>query len=90
MLQKRYSLKHGIHLQITGVPGRDLILIHAANNALHELKGCIAPVMSLLKIPGCGGASKQALAKIYALIAPAAGKETLSLSIREDAAARGN
>lgn len=84
LLQKRYSLRHGIHLQITGVPGRDLILIHAANNALQELKGCIAPVTSLLKIPGSGGSSKKALAKIYALIGPAAGKETLSLSIRAD------
>jgi hypothetical protein len=29
---------------LTGVPGRSLILIHPANNAVKELRGCIAPV----------------------------------------------
>lgn len=43
-LQKRYSPKFGIVLQVMNVPGRADILIHPANDALRELKGCIAPV----------------------------------------------
>lgn len=44
-LEKRYSLKFKWHLHLMNVPNRSLILIHPANNALAELKGCIAPVM---------------------------------------------
>src|ERR1700749_1092871 len=54
LLEKRWSQKHGNHLLVTCVKDRALILIHAANDALHELKGCIAPVSSLLSIPGHG------------------------------------
>ena len=46
-LEKRFSLKFGAHLQVMNVPGRELILIHPANVALEELKGCIAPVLVL-------------------------------------------
>lgn len=46
-LAKRNSAKFGNHIQILGVPDRDLVLIHPANNALEELKGCIAPVTTL-------------------------------------------
>ena len=41
---KRWSLKFGRHLQVMNVSGREYILIHPANEALRELKGCIAPV----------------------------------------------
>jgi hypothetical protein len=34
-------------LQILNVPGREYILIHPADEALRELKGCIAPVRLL-------------------------------------------
>lgn len=44
---KRTSDHFGAHMLITNVPKRDLILIHPANNALKELKGCIAPVTEL-------------------------------------------
>ena len=84
VVEKRYSPHLGRHLLVTGVPGRDLILVHAANDALHELKGCIAPVTSLLQIPGGGLQSKLALCKIYALIFPVLGKETVILSIKKD------
>lgn len=47
VLKERYSQKHGRHLEVTGVKGRSFILIHPANNALAELKGCIAPVTQL-------------------------------------------
>jgi hypothetical protein len=45
-LTKRWSPKFSRHLQVMNVSGRKLILIHPANEALHELKGCIAPVFS--------------------------------------------
>jgi hypothetical protein len=46
-LAKRYSVKFGWHLQLKNVVNRSLILIHPANDALKELKGCIAPVSCL-------------------------------------------
>ena len=65
-LMKRYSDHLGLHLQVMDVPERDLILIHAANNAIKELKGCIAPV-SILTGEGTGNDSKIALKKIVAI-----------------------
>lgn len=62
-LKKRYSLKFKHHLLVQGVTERALILIHPANNALIELKGCIAPV-SLLTGEGKGSQSRIALEKI--------------------------
>ena len=59
-LQKRYSPKFGVHLQVMNVPGRADILIHPANNALRELRGCIAPV-SVVTGEGQGERSKAAL-----------------------------
>src|SRR5258706_11888455 len=52
-LKKRFSFKFGWHLWVMNVPGRELILIHPANDAMKELKGCIAPV-SILTGPGRG------------------------------------
>ena len=49
----RFSERHRYHLRVTDVPGRSLILVHKANDALKELKGCIAPVAQLLS-PGRG------------------------------------
>ena len=51
ILKARRSRKFGWHLEVTGVAGRSLILVHPANNALLELNGCIAPVT---KISGAG------------------------------------
>ena len=39
--------KHGECLRLEGVKGRSGILIHVANDAQKELRGCIAPVFSL-------------------------------------------
>ena len=39
--------KFGECLQINGVKGRSGILVHVANDAQKELRGCIAPVFSL-------------------------------------------
>lgn len=68
-LKKRYSRKHGHHLQLIDVPGRALILLHPANDALKELKGCIAPV-SLLTGEGKGNSSRLALKKVLDKVCP--------------------
>ena len=44
-LSKYCSRKFGNVFQLIDVFDRDYILIHPANNALEELKGCIAPVV---------------------------------------------
>lgn len=52
-LAARYSEQFHDHLILKNVPNRSLILIHPANNAIKELRGCIAPV-SVLTGPGVG------------------------------------
>jgi len=66
-LQKRRYPKHGEQIGIPNVLGREAILIHAANNALKELQGCIAPVTALTG-EGIGDYSGKALAKLKALV----------------------
>ncbi len=68
-LRKRYSDHLGWHLQVMKVENRDMILIHPANDAQRELKGCIAPV-SVLVGEGEGLRSRIALDKIKALVYP--------------------
>ncbi len=66
-LEKRRYAKHGEQIGIPHVLGREAILIHAANNALRELQGCIAPVTTLTG-EGRGDYSGKALAKLKALV----------------------
>lgn len=66
-LLMRYSEQFHEHFLVDGVANRTLILIHPANDALKELKGCIAPVMSLAG-PGKGYQSRVALQKIKDLL----------------------
>ena len=66
-LEKRWSPKFLRHLQVMDVKDRDYILIHPANDAMHELRGCIAPV-SFLTGPGKGTGSRVALKKLTALV----------------------
>ncbi len=66
-LEKRWSPAFLRHLQVMDVKDRDYILIHPANDALHELKGCIAPV-SFLTGPGTGTGSRAAFKKLTALV----------------------
>jgi len=66
-LQMRRYPKHGEQIGIPIVLGREAILIHAANNALEELQGCIAPVTTLTG-EGTGDYSGKALAKLKALV----------------------
>lgn len=69
-LVKRWSLKFGRHLQILHVSGRELILMHPANEALRELKGCIAPVC-LITGAGRGIRSRKALKTLMGLVGSA-------------------
>lgn len=83
-LVKRYSPKYGEHLLVENVKGRNLILIHAANDALKELKGCIAPV-PILKAEGKGLRSRIALDKLQQLAFRAISRnETVFLTIKSN------
>lgn len=68
-LIKRYSPHFNWHLEVTDVPARELILIHPANDAITELKGCIAPV-SVLTGPGKGNYSRLAFDKVTSNLFP--------------------
>jgi hypothetical protein len=82
-LVKRYSLKLHWHLELMDVPGRQFILIHPANNALVELKGCIAPV-SILTGPGRGLQSRDAFNILNALVfAALAAGDPIFLTIKK-------
>lgn len=82
ILQKRFSLKFKWHLHLRNVPGRDLILIHPANDAATELLGCIAPVTHHTGI-GRGSSSRKALEKLKALVYAALDRnEEVKISIQ--------
>ena len=66
----RYSEHFKWHIRVMNVKNRDLILIHPANDAKKELKGCIAPV-SILKSAGKGLVSKIAFEKLKSIVFPA-------------------
>jgi hypothetical protein len=57
------------HLVVQQVPNRQWILIHPANNALVQLRGCIAPVTQLVS-PGVGSFSREAVKKLQSLVFP--------------------
>lgn len=59
ILRPRWSPRFAWHMQVVGVPLRSLILLHPANNAAKELKGCIAPVTTLTG-QGTGTGSRKA------------------------------
>ncbi|MBS1566393.1 MAG: hypothetical protein JST39_18565 [Bacteroidetes bacterium] len=81
-LLKRYSPHFKWHLQVADVPGRQDILIHPANNALKELRGCIAPVF-ILHGAGRGLLSRMALAELKTLAFDAIDRnETVFLTIK--------
>lgn len=66
-LKKRVTQKRGQHILVVNVKGRDGILIHPANDAKKELRGCIAPVTILIG-PGKGSQSRLANEKLKALV----------------------
>lgn len=82
ILQKRFSPKFQWHLHLRNVPGRDLILIHTANDAKKELLGCIAPVTLHTGI-GKGSSSRKALDKLKAIVyKPLAYDEEIKIRIQ--------
>lgn len=66
-LRKRWSPRFLRHLQVMSVVRRDHILIHPANDALRELKGCIAPVSSITGA-GKGNRSRTAMQSLTSLV----------------------
>ena len=73
-LEKYFSEHLGNHLHLKAVAGRSMIMIHSANDAEKELRGCIAPV-SILTAEGKGLQSRVALKKILDLVYPAIEKK---------------
>ncbi|HNV30271.1 MAG: hypothetical protein KF856_16060 [Cyclobacteriaceae bacterium] len=81
-LRKRFIKKFGLHLLVVDVPDRSWILIHPANDAKTQLKGCIAPVTQLIG-PGKGNESRLANEKLKALVLEALKqKETVFITIK--------
>ncbi len=72
-LQKRFVEKFQWHLWVQKVPNRQWILVHPANNAKTQLRGCIAPVTKL-ESPGIGSFSREAVKKLNDLVFPALDK----------------
>ncbi|MCB4800033.1 DUF5675 family protein [Neotamlana laminarinivorans] len=66
LLLPRYSTRFKHHLLVSEVKDRRLILIHAANDAQRDLRGCIAPVTVLSGI-GKGYDSRPLLNRFVAL-----------------------
>jgi hypothetical protein len=66
-IRKRYSAKFKWHLEVMDVHNRNYILFHPANYALTELRGCIAPVLTLSGA-GMGLHSNLAFQKLKALV----------------------
>ncbi|WP_282123365.1 DUF5675 family protein [Algibacter mikhailovii] len=82
VFEPRFSDKFGHHLIVKGVPNRSLILIHVANDAQKELKGCLAPVTQLTGI-GRGRFSKALFVKLISNCYQAfERKETIFLTIK--------
>ena len=83
-LQERYSKKFSRHLLVKQVPGRSYILIHPANDALKELRGCIAPVTNHTG-PGRGTQSRIAMSKLQKLFYESIGRnEPVYLTIKSN------
>lgn len=83
-IEKRYSQKFKWHLILKNVAGRSFILIHPANDALKELRGCIAPVNHITG-PGRGSESRIAMHKLKQLVYRALSKrETVFINIKKE------
>lgn len=80
-LKRRYSPRFKAHLWVCGVPGRSLILLHPANDALKELEGCIAPV-SILCGEGRGLESRKAFTALLKAVNKALREGIVYLTIK--------
>ena len=84
-LRKRYSPKFRWHFEIADVPGRSAVLIHPANDAARELKGCIAPVLRHTG-EGKGSSSRIALERLKERLYPVLEKGgSVQLTIKNQA-----
>ena len=84
VVQKRFSAKFQWHLHLKNVPGRDVILIHPANEARTELLGCLAPVTLHTGI-GKGSSSRKALKKLKVIVYKAlANNEEVKIKIQSN------
>ncbi len=82
-LQKRFTPKFRWHFILFGVPDRSAILIHPANNAAFELKGCIAPVLHHTG-KGKGSSSRMALERMKKRLYPVLDQgNTIILTIKK-------
>lgn len=82
-VEKFFSGHLGPCLHVKNVPNRAAILIHSANNAIKELRGCIAPV-TYLEAPGIGSKSKMQLMDILQKAFPVLDKgEDVTLTIQK-------
>ena len=79
-LLTRYSQQFGWHLWVMDVPGRSMILIHPANDAAKELRGCIAPVSKVTGV-GKGSYSRLAMMQLRKLVEESDDEE-ITLTIR--------
>jgi hypothetical protein len=79
-LQKRFNHWHGYHLLVERVPCRTWILIHPANDAMEQLKGCIAPV-TIVTGEGRGTESREAFDKLLQLVYAVIDREKVWLTI---------
>jgi hypothetical protein len=79
-LVKRESVKFEDHLLLQEVEDRELILIHWGNDALEDLRGCIAPV-SYHTSAGCGDYSKKMFYPLMKLVYKALDKGEVYLHI---------
>ena len=81
-LVKRWSPKFARHLLLMNVPHRNFILIHPANDAMRDLKGCIAPVCCITGA-GKGIRSRLALRTLMGMVGSALDRhETVFITIK--------
>lgn len=66
-LIRHHSKRFPNSIALSQVPNRSGIIFHAANNALEELQGCIAPVTEHTG-PGRGSESNNALNELKGLV----------------------
>jgi hypothetical protein len=82
-LTPRTSPRFQQHVLLRSVPFRSLILIHPANVAHIELKGCIAPVTRITG-EGKGASSRSAFTELMQLIYSHLKKEDVWLHIKSN------
>lgn len=81
-LAKRWSPKYKWHVHVLNVPKRFWILMHPANDAAKELRGCIAPVTNIVR-SGYGTESRKAFNRVKDLVFAAIDKgEEVTLVIK--------